>query len=156
MPGITLNITSRMRLREFIVYTLSIFSLLSISLQAQNPDRFDRTIAKLTNELELNVDQEIQVRAILQSSFEQMDEVRDKYRGNREVMSMAMQEEYDTMNEQIEALLDEGQTEKFADIKEEFEAKRGGRGSGKGGGKGGGQGGGQGGGRGGGMQQRPY
>jgi Spy/CpxP family protein refolding chaperone len=91
-----------------------------------NPeDMVDRQMEELTKALELNEEQEKQVREIFVANFESMKEMREKAGGDREAMREKMQSAREEQNTKIQALLTAEQWEKYQTIEKERRSKRG-------------------------------
>lgn len=106
------------------------FLLLSISLFAQLRFDPDRQIARLTEELNLNENQQENILEILKNTKVEMEELMEDA-DDRYSMRGQMREIMDDSHERIEAELDEDQLIKYREFIEERRQQRGQRSLGK-------------------------
>lgn len=106
------------------------FLLLSISLFAQPRFDPDRQIVRLTEELNLNENQQENILEILENTKVEMEELMEDA-DDRYSMRGQMREIMDDSHERIEAELDEDQLIKYREFIEERRQQRGQRGLGK-------------------------
>ena len=98
--------------------------------EADPQERIDRRVTHLTEALSLSPEQTTEVRSILTSNQEKMMALRESTTDRRELRQQMMQSLRET-DTQIEALLDDGQKAKYAEIKQKERRRRGGRSGGR-------------------------
>lgn len=87
--------------------------------------RVEHRLERLTAELELTEDQQVQVKDILESARESiMQEFESGQSGDRESRREAMRGHFEEVDNQIQAILTESQLEKYEAHKEEHHGKR--------------------------------
>lgn len=76
----------------------------------------DEQMAQLTEVLELDEEQAVSVRAVLEAQMERMQEMRASAGGDREAMRAAMMEAREETNAQLAEILTREQMEKYTEL----------------------------------------
>lgn len=118
--------------KGLIIFTL--ISLIAVQAMAQDgkrrgrgrdmtpEERLEKHMARLDEQLELRDDQEVEIKAILAKSQEEMGEIREEMREagkeDREAFKERLATLRDNTNEEILAVLDDEQDARFAEMTE--------------------------------------
>lgn len=94
-------------------------------LFSQDSSIVDRRVNGLRTRLSLTDDQTIKVKEILEQSFLQMQEDREKYQGNRESMMEIMRERTRANDDSIKVILTDEQKKTYEQMIEERKNRRG-------------------------------
>lgn len=93
----------------------------------------DDQLKRLTKELNLTADQQSKIKPILVDTQKKMEDARDNSNGDRQAMREKFMQIRQDNNDQIRALLNDAQKDKFDKMQEQREDRAGGRRGGPGG-----------------------